>query len=161
MLEIVAKAIDQFYIKKDYSTFKADCKKQLKLFDELKHYIESHKLVLIEMCDTNSPSRDWHIKFEDYKQGEFEVSYTTLLRICKVAQLFYIHHEFSVRNKSKNRLDPVLDGFGGQPYIIPQMELYDEITSILNKKGYQELSNRDLDETVEGFKMPENTIFWS
>ena len=160
MLDIISKAIDQFYIKKDYYLFKENCKKQLMLFEELKSYIESHGLRLVEGNDKDSPSKEWYIHFDDYKKGEFEVSYNTILKISKVAPLFYLQHEFSVEDKDENRMTPVLDGFGGQPYTLEQAALNDKISAILSNKGYVELGYADINEVVEGFKMPEGvTLF--
>ncbi len=160
MLAIVSKAINQFYIKHDHASFKACCEKQLKLFDELRSYIEFHKLRLIEGGDNNFVSRDWYIYFENYKKGEFEASYNTILKISKVAPLFYVLHKFSIENKDEDRMDPVLRGFDGQPYTKKQYALNDKISSVLTQKGYTELSYADMEETVEGFKMPEGvTIF--
>ena len=115
---------------------------------------------MIEGEDTDSPSRYWRVDFQDYKNGELEISYDTEFQISKVAPLFYIQHEFSVDHKNKNRVDPSLDGFCGSAYTKEQFELDDKIRTILIKKGYHELSLFDMDEAVEGFKMPEGvTIF--
>ena len=160
MLEIVSKAIDQFYIKKDHSYFKACCEKQLQLFDELRKYIELHKLRLVEGGDKNFVSRDWYIYFEDYKQGDFEVSYSTILKVSKVAPLFYVLHRFSIENTDEDRMTPMLRNTDNQPYTKKQYALHEKITAVLTKKGYTELSYADMEETVAGFKMPEDvTIF--
>ena len=160
MLTIVSTAIDQFYKKNDFCSFKANCKKPLPLFEELSSYINLHKLNYVENQDQGSTSRKWYIHFEDYKQGEFEISYTTILKVSKVAPLFYIQHEFDVENKDQDRMSPTIGGFDGQPYTKKQYVLNDKISSVLTQNGYTELSFADMEETVEGFKMPKGvTIF--
>jgi hypothetical protein len=160
MLEFVSQAIDRFYRKSDHNSFKACCEKQLQLFDELRSYIELHELRLIEGGDKNFVSRDWYIHFEDYKQGEFEISYTTIIKVSKVAPLFYVLHKFAIENKDEDKMTPILRNADNQPYTKKQYALHDKISAVLAQKGYTELSYADMEETVEGFKMPEGvTIF--
>ncbi len=160
VLDIIAKAIDQFYRKRDYCSFKAGCKKQLKLFEELRHYIEVHGFGLIEGFDKNSPSKDWYINFDCYKKGEFEVSYKTKLQVSKVIPLFYVQHEFAVENKDEDRMTPKLRDSDNQPYTKRQAALHDKISTILVNQGYCELGYADITEVVAGFKMPNGiTIF--
>ena len=160
MIDIISKAIDQYYRKKDYDTFRALCNKPLQLFKELKNYIKLQKFTLVEETDDDSPSRTWYIKFNDYKKGNLEISYHTIIKISKVVPAFYIQHEFSVEHKNENAIDPDLSGFGCSPYTKEQFALDDKIRTVLVKKGYYELNLLDMDECVHGFKMPEGvTIF--
>ncbi len=161
MVDIVSKTIDYFYKQKNYNAFKECCKNPLNLFLELQQYIDRNGLNSSGGPDNKYyPARDWHIHFNDYKKGEFEISYTTVLNISKLAPLYYVQHEFSVKDKDDDRMTPVLDGFSNHPYTKKQFVLHDKISSVLNKKGYHELEYVDISEAVEGFKMPEGvTIF--
>ncbi len=161
MLDIITHTINQFYKEKDKEEFKALCKKPLELFEELEHYIEAQGLKSFwGPDDTCYPSKKWYVDLPDYKKGEFEVSYTTRLQISKVAPLFYIQHGFSVINKDEDKMTPVLRDADNQPYTKKQYALHDKISAVLAPKGYTELSYADMEETVEGFKMPEGvTIF--
>ncbi len=160
MLNIVSEAIDQFYKKKDHCSLKTHCRRKLELFKEVKDCIKKHELVLIESPDKGFIARDWVVCFDDCKEGEFEASFRTIFKISKIAPVFYVKHEFSVKNKDANVFDKMLNGFSGEGYIIPQGNLHWEIAEIFNKKGYHELTYADIIETVEGFNMPEGvTIF--
>jgi hypothetical protein len=161
MLNIIKKAINRFYIKKDYIAFKKLCEQSLPLFRELKECLDSPKLILSEGGDLNDyPSRSWYINFSNYKKNEFEIEYKTILKISKVTPIFNIQHEFDVPHKNKDSISPSLGYFCDQPYTKEQAELHNEIVSALRQKGYFELKKSDMDEVVEGFKMPEGvTIF--
>ena len=74
MLDIVKKAIDQFYIKKDYNSFREKCKEKLELFGEIKDYAESCHLSVSGGAGVNFPSRMWYIKFKDYKNGNLQIT---------------------------------------------------------------------------------------
>ena len=161
MLDIITQAIDRFYTKKDYATFCTYCAMPLNLPEELQEYFKLHGLNFSsETDDKDYPSRRWYISFAGYKKGEFEVSYDTYFRISKVAPLFYIQHEFEVRNKGNNIMSPDLDGFSDQPYTKDQATLHNEISTAMSKRGYLELKEIDIDEAIEGCKMPDGvTIF--
>ena len=92
--------------------------------------------------------------------GEFEVTYTIVLEISKIASLFYVQHEFRVTNKHNNAIEPVLEGFGGQPYTKNQLEIHNKIASILEKNGYEELFYSDMIEVFLGLEeLSEFNIF--
>lgn len=160
MLVVVSNAINQFYKKKDYQAFKAGCFKYLELFKELQNYIALHNLSFDEGPQKPSPVINWYLNFGNYKKNGFEISYNTVIKISKVAPLFYIQHEFEIENKDEDRMSPLLEGSSGQPYTKKQADLHDEVAAIFNEKGYQELMYADLTETVAGFQMPKGiTIF--
>ncbi|MFA6534870.1 MAG: hypothetical protein WCS92_01295 [Candidatus Babeliales bacterium] len=161
MIDIVFNAIDKFYKKNDYSAFKICCSKQIQLFDKIREYIDKQEFKLEEIQDyPDNPSKIWYIHFDDYKKGEFEISYETKLHISKVASLFYIQHEYSVKNMDEDRMSPVLRDADNQAYTKKQFALHEKISSVLIKNGYYEIGYADMHETVEGFKMPGGvTIF--
>ncbi len=161
MLDIVAEAIDRFYTKKDYATFCTCCARPLSLPEELQQYFKLHGLKISgDVDDDFYPSLEWYIHLNGYKKGEFEITYRTIFKISKVAPLFYVQHEFSVRNKGNNIMSPELDGFNDQPYTKDQAALHNEISTAMSKRGYLELKEIDVDEAVKGFKMPDGvTIF--
>ena len=160
MLTIISDAIHEFYVKKNYALFQALCMSSLHLLEELTAYVKSKKLVLDDSNDTNEPSKDWDIYFSEYKKGEFKISYKTVLSMCKVAPVFHIQHEFKIENKDEKRMSSVLDGFGNQPYTKEQLELEQKICDVLYAKKYQRLSDFDLEEVVEGFKMPSDVAIF-
>jgi hypothetical protein len=159
MLDIITKAINKFYKEKDYTSFKELCMKQLPLFEKLKKYIDKCGFRSEATFDcTVYPSKRWDIHFDDYKNGELEITYKTILKVSKVAPLYYVQHEFSIKNKDANGLDPYLEGFDNGTCIKQQFDLNEEIDAILNKKGYTRLEYRNMIEAVPGFKMPKTHV---
>ena len=156
MIKLVSRAVNQFYKEKDHRMFKTLCGKPLNLCEELKIYIESRGFILSERNDLpDFPSRSWNIHFDVYKQGKFEVCYSTSLQISKVAPLFNIGHCYSVENKDKNKIEPDLGDCSNKPYTKKQLELHERISAALKKDGYIELSDEDMYEIVEKFRKPE------
>lgn len=160
MINIVIEAIDRIYRKYDHDFFRSSCKENFELPLELKNYIESQGLALIDMFDNECPSRTWYISFKDYIKGEFKVSYKTMLQVSKITPLFYVQHEFSVENKDENSMTSELDGFDEQPYNKGQAELHDRICASLGEKRYIQLAYSEANEVISDLNMPEDvTVF--
>lgn len=87
-------------------------------------------------------------EFKKYRKDEFEVAYRSTLLISRLVPIFYLQHEFQVENKDTDRMTPVLDGFGIQPYTGKQQELDDLIKNVFFARGYTTLSDRELHEAV-------------
>jgi hypothetical protein len=159
MLDIVEKSIDRFYLQKDYTAFKKLCEQSFPLFEEIKKYVNRKKLTLSEGEDyKDSPSRCWAIHFDDYKKGDFEVAYKTILKVSKVAPLYYVQHEFAIKHNNKDCTVPVLYGVG--LHTKKQFALLHEIFGSLKKKGYCGLELSDMNEVVEGIDVPEGVKFF-
>lgn len=155
MLEVVTRAIEQFYIKKDYQAFKQQCGKPLHLPIELKEYIHAKGLKLIEGEDTVCTSKAWKACFDTYKNGEFEVTHTTMLQISKVAPLFFMRNDFVIPSRDPDTLEPELKGWDCQACTIEQYDLLEEMRNVLQVQGYHEVFYRDLIEVAPGFDIPE------
>ena len=155
MLDIVKKAIDQFYIKKDYNSFREKCKESLELLNEIKDYANKFRIRISSSPDTpDDPSRNWYIYFKTYKKGMFEVNYRTILYISKVAPLFNFNHEFKVENKCKDSMDSELGDYSDYPYCEDQAKFQEMVTVSLNSRGYYQLTIAEMEEVIGGFKMP-------
>lgn len=160
MLPVVSQAIEEFYVKKNYFLFKELCRKSLDLSEELKKYIKSKDITLEGDGDLLDPEGEWHVYFNSYIKGNFEVSYNTSLRISKLVPVFNVGHYYAVENKGKKTIAPVLDEGGDYPYTKTQQKLHQMIAADLTSKGYTEVHDVDLEETVPNFKLPDGiTIF--
>lgn len=134
MNKIIYNAIKKIYIDKDYEYYKKKSKEKLLL----NKFFENLELVenTIEINVENDQSIQWHFILSKYK----DVDYKTILYVSKIVPIFYIQHEFAVENNDPNKIEPVLDGFGGQPYNKQQAILEDYIKKIMDDLKYIEIS---------------------
>lgn len=133
MNKIIYNAIKRVYIDKDYEYYKKKCKEKL----SLNKFFENLELVekTIEINVENDQSIQWHFILRKYNN----VDYKTILYVSKIVPIFYIQHEFSVENNDPNKIEPALDGFGGQPYNKQQAILEDHIKKTMNNLKYTEI----------------------
>ncbi|MBC1475416.1 hypothetical protein HB852_12410 [Listeria grandensis] len=154
MDEIVLETIGRVYKNKDYEFFKKKSEEELVILDDLVKLIDIGDVIV--GAQEVEPSVRVYIDYPNFKKGEMEVSYSTSIDISKIIPVYYVQHEFAVENIDENRMGPVLDGFDGQPYIINQANLYDKVSSFLNKNGYFELSYAEMNIAIPSIKMPED-----
>lgn len=159
MNERVKSCIDRVYLNKDYRYFKEKSKQPLLYLDELISLVDSKCEKISTLSLKNSPSVELMFDFKKYTNDQFNVEYRTILKISKIANIFFLQHEFSVDNLDPDKMMPNLDGFGGESYTISQNKLDREITYFLEKNGLQKLQFFEMDEVINGLKMPEKSIF--
>ena len=135
----IQKCIEQIYVNKDFNYFKRSCKKEYKFIEELQLLANTVCSKLYLESVIHSPTVDMRFVFEDYEQDIYCVHYQTILKISKLADMFYLQHEFCVENKDPNRMTPVLDGFGGEPYTKTQYKMEEQITRILEKNKMEKI----------------------
>ena len=149
----IQKCIEQIYVNKDFNYFKRSCKKEYKFIEEL-------QLLANTVCS----KQYWRILFAvnfiwSRRYIIYCVHYQTILKISKLADMFYLQQEFCVENKDPNRMTPVLDGFGGEPYTKTQYKMEEQITRILEKNKMEKIEFNELDEVVGSLEMLPNSIF--
>lgn len=157
--ERVKDCINRVYLNKDYRYFKEKSKQSLVYLDELINLVDSKCEKINILSLRNSPSVELMFDFKKYANDQFNVEYRTILKISKIANIFFLQHEFSVDNLDPDKMMPNLNGFGGESYTISQSKLDKEITYFLEKKGVQKLQIFEIDEVIYGLKMPEESIF--
>ena len=145
MNERVKSCIDRVYLNKDYRYFKEKSKQPLLYLDELISLVDSKCEKISTLSLKNSPSVELMFDFKKYTNDQFNVEYRTILKISKIANIFFLQHEFSVDNLDPDKMMPNLDGFGGESYTISQNKLDREITYFLEKNGLQKLQFFEMD----------------
>lgn len=78
------------------------------------------------------------------------IVYTSVLTISKVAEFYYLQHEFSLENPDPDKMDTFLDSFRDEPYNKKQFLLEETITEFLKKQGYSRLSYSEIEEICLG-----------
>ena len=154
----VTNCIERVYVNKDYDYFKEMCKKQYKFVNELKLLTDSicEEMYIESLID--APALEIRFTFLDYIQEEYCVHYQTILKISKLSDMFSVRHEFCVENMDPDRMTPVLDGFGGEPYTISQNRMEKEIGVFLKEKGLEKIELAELEEVLCELKMIFNSI---
>lgn len=97
--------------------------------------------------------------YPDFTDGVFHAGFRSILSISKVADVFYVYHEFEVDNNTPERLVPSLDGYGQIPYTQAQYALENIIVKFLEQHGLYGLTFTELDEVITYLPMPIKTIF--
>lgn len=134
MNDIIYNILKKVYIEMDYEYYRRKCKEKLslnKLFENLK-YVKD----VIEISIENDPSVEWQFVLNNHNN----ISYKTILYVSKIVPIFYIQHEFTVENDDPDKIEPALDGFGGQPYSKQQGELENYIKKTMSDLKYTEIS---------------------
>ena len=161
MNNLVEQTIKRIYKNRDQEFYLMRCSHKLILPDNFYLLLRNSNLSIIDFNQERiTPAKSWFIEFEQFNHGEFNASFTTKLLISKLAPLFYIQHEFEVENRIKKRIEPILDGYSGMPYIIAQYNFHEQISEVLRQGGYTELTYAEMYEVVCGLSFPEEvTIF--
>lgn len=154
----VTNCIERVYVNKDYDYFKEMCKKQYKFVNELKLLTDSicEEMYIESLID--APALEIRFTFLDYIQEEYCVHYQTILKISKLSDMFFIQHEFCVENLDPDRITPVLDGVGGEPYTISQNRMEKEIGVFLKEKGLEKIEFIESEEVLCELEMISNSI---
>lgn len=159
MKDSLYKCIEKIYIDKNFDLFKEKCNKPFLYLSELKKISEIHCIKTIVSDITDSPSIEIWFDFETYSCGDFVSEFKTLLKISKIANAFVFQHEFDIENKSPQKIEPYLNGYGQEPYIKSQYELENDLSNFLIAKGFVKCALHELDEVVGGMILPNQTIF--
>lgn len=163
MNDLVGQTIELIYKNRNQELYLMKCTQELILPDNFYLLLKDPELSIIDSNQEKiSPGKSWFVEFEQFNHGEFNASFTTKLLISKLAPLFYIQHEFEVKNKVEKRIEPILGGYSGMPYIIAQYDFHKQISEVLSKGGYTELTYAEMYEVVCGLSFPEEvTIYGS
>ena len=94
--------------------------------------------VIISNSD-GEPSVDIIFQLKDFVENNFEVKYSSSLKISKLCKFYNMQHEFSVDNKDIDGLFPELDGFGDEAYTKQQFALEEVVCNYLKEKKYERL----------------------
>lgn len=161
MNDLVSQTIERIYKNRGQKFYLMKCRQELMLPDNFYLLLKAPGVSIIDSNQEEiSPAKSWVFEFEQFNHGEFNASFTTKILISKLAPLFYVQHEFEVENKVEKRIEPTLGGYSGMPYTIAQYNFCEQISEVLRKGGYTELTYAEMYEVVCGLSFPEDiTIF--
>ena len=114
--------------------------------------------VIISNLD-GEPSVEIIFHLKDFVESNFEVKYSSILKISKLCRFYNMQHEFSVDNKDIDGLFPELDGLGDEAYTKQQFALEEVVCNYLQEKKYERLFYSDMSEVVPDIPMPPDSFF--
>jgi lysozyme family protein len=157
--KIIKECIQKVYGEHDYDFFRDRCKNRNNYLDKTIEEVKGiyKEIRIYDMID--DPSIEVWFGYNDFSKADLQVEYKTLLRISKVANIFVVQHEFSVKNIDPERMSATLDGFGGEPYTFMQSNLENLITKSLTNQDIRKISLSELDEVIPYIEMPTKSLF--
>ena len=156
MNELVQKTINKVYVEQDYNYFRLQCKQDIQLVDEFYNLLSSAPRYVEMRPSKIDPSREWYVYFDKVAKENFVVKYNTVIKMSKIAQIYYVQHEFEVDNQDDDRIGPVLDGYSGEAYCRQQFDFHEKIRECLISNGFTELSYAEMNEVVCVLSMPKD-----
>ena len=152
--------IERIYIEKDFKFFENKCKKRLSFVNTLVSLAKPICSLVNHYEQDMEPSLEMYFLFEPY-ENNISIEFQTILQISKVSDIFIFQHEYSMDNPVKNRMTPILDGYGCEAYIEEQWLLEEVISKFLSEKGYKKVTFQQLNEVVPNINVPDNNLFGS
>ena len=159
MLEEIKRVVETTYISKNYEHFVSRCHGKIGFINELLDTAKTNfiKAVISELPD--DPCVDIYFDVSVFNKNDFNVRYKSVLSISKAVDVYYLQHEFEVNDSDPDRMTPVLDGFGDEPYCKMQYALEELICGFMAKRNFKRLTRADMDEVIPEVEMPENALF--
>jgi hypothetical protein len=163
MKDLVKKAVERIYDHRDYQFYLEKCQRKIDFFDVENLSLLDENVVVSEASNQEMwPSKEWSFNFGEFKKNDFEASFNTILKVSKIASVFYIQHEFSVINKVDFKIEPTLDGYSGMSYTMAQYNLHENLSKVFKDNDYIELSYSDIYEVLPNLNFPDGvSIFGS
>lgn len=146
--------VTRVYRKKDYDFFIERCRITPEFYADIPRLAKQFCKRTEFHNQGDDPSAEFCFCYKDFTEDNFSVNYRSVLQISKAADLFYIQHEFDIKNIDPEGITPVLDGFDSQAYTRSQFELDEVIGNYLVKQGLRRISQKELDEVIPDLEMP-------
>ena len=161
MLEEIKRVVEDIYIRKNYEHFISGCREKLGFVDRLLNAAQAKYNDVTISEPPDDPGVVIYFDVCEFVKNDLKIIYKSVLSISKVVDVYYLQHEFEADDPDPDRMTPVLDGFGGEPYCKTQFALEELICGFLNEKGFKRLTCADMEEVIPEVEMPENVLFGS
>lgn len=155
----IKNAITEIYCNRNKKFFVSCCYRKLGFITDLVEDVKDKCQNVIISNSTGEPSVEIIFQLKDFIENNFEVKYSSSLKISKLCEFYNLQHEFSIDNKDMDGLFPELDGFGDEAYTKQQFALEDVICNYLHKKKYERLFLTDMSEVISDISMPPDSFF--
>ncbi len=146
MNQIIKNIVEKVYIQHNFEFFVSSCNKKVEFIDEL---LKEMRIVCEEVeayPSISEPAFEIRLTVNTTKPKGIKIVYTSILTISKLANCFYLQHEFEIENPDPDRMDYHLDAFRDEPYNKQQYRIEQTIIDFLKKEGYFRLSYSETEE---------------
>ncbi len=158
MINEINKKIEEIYVNGKKEIFSSGCKNEIAFIGDLISNIEKSCIKVDVNTDQTEPVVEIQIMVNNYSINEINIEYSSILKINKLVNYYYLQHEFSFENPDPEGIDPYLDNFRDEAYSKIQFNLDEKITEYMKLKGYSRLSYMDMEEIFPGIKkIPERS----
>ncbi|MBC1308043.1 hypothetical protein [Listeria booriae] len=152
--------INMYYQGENEELYVAKSAERLELPVEIVAFCATHNVELKIMTNYENPSEKWYFTMGEYKEGNFEVEYTTILSVSKLANVYALEHSFEVLNKDPNKIEPVLVGDAEAAYNVGQFDLEELVKQCYEAMNFTRMFWVEALRTVENIHFAEGiTLF--
>lgn len=151
---VIHNAIKKIYKDKDYSYYRKQVQRELKIKKYIDDICSRYGKYDKEDDEKDWPSLNWSIKHRPIQIDYFGIEYRTEIIVSKIVRAIYICYTFEVPNLVSNRIEPTLNGASESPYTGIQKQLQKAIKVLAQKYNYIILSTEDMETTFPELAVP-------
>lgn len=156
----VEEVIKKYYKGSNNDLFIEMSSQKIELTDKIINFC-SHNSIQTTLIERGLfPSKEWYFEFPKFAKNEFEVTYTSILTVSKLANIYSLEHQFEVLNKDDKRISPTLDGSSEDGYNYIQFDFDSLVRNEFGMKTFDRLFYREAMRKVEGINFSEDVILF-
>ena len=152
--------IQKIYIEKNYDYYREKAAQPFEFTREVEDIFDALGTDYVKekevSDDTDDPYVDWYIDYKPFAKKNFMITYTTYIRISKIAKFVYVYHDFEVESQvpKASKMEPCLSGDSLYPHTIQQFNLEETLKKFLEANGYIFLTLDELREVADDVDIP-------
>ncbi|EPI03268.1 hypothetical protein D920_00310 [Enterococcus faecalis 13-SD-W-01] len=156
----IKKVKDLYYDSNNTNDYLRKCASKIELPDSVLKFIKNNEIEIFKIEHKLFPSEEWYFTLPLFRDGEFYVEYTTILKVSKLTSVYSLLHSFDVENRDPERMVPSLSGESDEPYIFMQSDFSKIIEDNLSKLNYERLKWAEGQRKIEGLKFANDVVLF-
>ncbi|EUJ24205.1 hypothetical protein [Listeria cornellensis] len=152
--------LDMYYNGENESLYITKSSDRLMLPTKVVKFCELNNIEISYMTEFDNPSDKWYFTMGAYKENSFEVEYTSIVTVSKLANVYAVEHSFEVLNKDPRKIEPVLVGDAEAAFNFMQFDLEELIKESYEGIKYSRMFWAESWRKIEGINFSEDvTLF--
>lgn len=161
MLNKKIQEVKTFYYDNHNTTeYLKKCSSKIELPSSISKFTESNKIEILKIDHEVFPSEEWYFTLPIFRDGEFCIEYTTILKISKLTTVYSLLHSFDVENRDPKRLAPDLSGESDEPYAFLQSDFAKAVENDLSKLNYERMNWAEGQRKIESLKFAADVVLF-